>query len=70
LLTFLTMAQGVQGLFSDVRSRIEGIVGNLIDLLKQIVNQVYAWFYRFWNWAAEHPLGLVTLIANFWVIMS
>jgi len=67
LLTFLSVAQGIGSILSDVRSRIEGIIGNIIDLLRQIVNQVYTWFFRFWSWAAENPMGFILSIANFCV---
>jgi len=70
MLTFATIASNISAILSDVRARIEGIVATIIDLLKQVVNQIYVWFYRFWTYTAENPRGFIQLLANMWVIMS
>lgn len=70
MLTFASVASNIGAILSDVRARIEGIIATIIDLLKQIVNQIYVWFYRFWTYTAENPRGFIQLLANMWVIMS
>jgi len=60
---------GLLNVVGQIQDRLEGIVSTIINFLRNLVNNVYIWFLRLWNFCIENPRGAVLMFANVWVMM-
>jgi len=60
---------GISQIIGQIQDRVEGIVATIINLFRNIANNVYTWFLRVWNYFMTNPRGMIYFFANVWALM-
>jgi len=60
---------GISNVIGQIQDRLEGIVATIINLFRNIANNIYVWFLRVWDYFMTNPRGMIYFFANVWTLM-
>jgi len=60
---------GISNVIGQIQDRIEGIVSTIINLFRNIANNIYVFFLRVWDYFMTNPRGMIYFFANIWALM-
>ena len=67
---FANLGAGIGNVVGQIQDRVEGIVSTIINFFRNILNNVYIFFLRMWDYFTTNPRGMITFFVNMWVLMS
>ena len=47
---FAGIGAGISNIIGQIQDRVEGIVATIINLFRNIANNIYVWFLRVWDY--------------------